>query len=160
MLLVRRFTTQTFTTEAVSSQLTQATSQLTQATQATQAASQQVSKAPVFDRAQVAATVAQVVQRHGLSSDANAAFPSLSVKFKVINESLNECSQKPFANNLLAKVTTPSHLVSVLSRTEWAAPPSLLQQSYDQFSRIDTVEKLFEQLEKDGERPANLYFAK
>ncbi|KAJ3065026.1 hypothetical protein HDU98_011585 [Podochytrium sp. JEL0797] len=114
---------------------------------------------PIVDPSAVAQIVSSVAQRHGLQ-ESTAAFPSLSIKFKVVTESISECNAKLFGNVELNQIKTPSDLACVLSSTGFAAPKSLLEQSYNAFNKKDTVEELFIQMEAQGTRPANLYFQK
>ncbi|KAI8615010.1 hypothetical protein BC830DRAFT_1168939 [Chytriomyces sp. MP71] len=118
-------------------------------------AEETASLGPISDRAAINERVARIALKHGVTD----AFPSLSLKFKIAAESIGECNAPVFGNRDLNAIKTLTDLVNTLAG-EGASKKTLLEQSYDVFNTVDTVEARFSQMDKDGTRPANLYFSK
>ncbi|KAJ3101350.1 hypothetical protein HK100_004555 [Physocladia obscura] len=117
--------------------------------------------------------VQDIATKHGLRT---LTFPSLAVKFRPdeLNANNNIYKPRPLSRQIVAdamvaantpiisnpnlnRIKSTKDLVSALSATNFAAPKSLLAQSYDVFNNVDTVKAYFHQMDVEGTRPPNLF---
>ncbi|KAJ3211460.1 hypothetical protein HDU83_009651 [Entophlyctis luteolus] len=110
------------------------------------------------DRSTAQSVVLATAQSHGVSTPSLASrFPSPALKFKIVSACIAETNVGLFSNPILSKIKSLGDLVDALSGEGFAKPKSLLEQSYDMFNKVDTVEALFERMERENTRPPNLY---